>query len=211
MIRYLIADPIGGFIRLLYMFPALVLGFTVHEFAHSFAALKMGDTSQKESGRLTLNPLKHIDTAGLVFFLLFGFGWAKPVEINRFLYDDRKKGDIVVSLAGIAGNLILCILGALLYSVIPRFGAFGIVSNLMYQVMNVNSNLFALNLLPIPPLDGSKIIKAIAPAKDDIWVQLERYGFIILFVLSVSGILGRVLGVISSALIYFSMFVWSFL
>lgn len=184
----------------------LVLPF--HEWAHAFVASKLGDTAIKYRGRLSLNPMSHIDPMGALVLLLFGFGWAKPVPVDSRNFKNPKVGMAITALAGPVANIIAGFAGCLLYYALAVF-ATGFVSATMvgYYIMlflnfyiSVNCGLAVFNLLPIPPLDGSKILFAFLPDK---WVykfyQYQRYIFIALIVLLYIGILDVPLNFLQSA------------
>jgi len=195
-------------IILIYLVPVMLVSFTVHEVAHAYCSYKLGDPTAKNMGRLTLNPLKHLDILGTIMLLLFGFGWAKPVPINPLYYDDRKRGTMLVSIAGPLSNILM----ALVFSFpMAYFGFdFGIISaKELFSVENIifaesflpeivvfnlsrffyiiNINLAVFNILPVPPLDGSKILAGILPSNQYFkLLQYERYigalFFILLFI-----------------------------
>lgn len=167
--------------------PAFLIALVVHEYAHGYVANKLGDNTAKQMGRLTFNPLAHIDPMGTIFLPLFLiltrapfiFGWAKPVPVNFSNLRNPKKHMIWVGLAGPAANFALAILIFLLLSLkipgIPVFSAF------LVNVMIINIFLGAFNLIPIPPLDGSRILMGLLPHRLSIaYSRLERYGIIIL-------------------------------
>lgn len=189
--------------------PAIVL----HEMAHGFAAWKLGDPTAKRAGRLSFNPLAHIDPFGTVImpFLLMAmnmpvFGYAKPVPYNPAYFKDPRKGDLIVGLAGPAANLLLAVLAGVVAWVLYGFApvAQWVVQSqaffyfyLMFLPMFALINLYLMffNLLPIPPLDGSKIVAYFLPPRAA-WAYMDagRYGFIILILLLATGLLGRILG-----------------
>ena len=141
--------------------PAAVIGLTVHEFSHAYAAYKLGDSTAKEEGRLTLNPLKHIDWLGFFLIIIAGFGWAKPVSFNPNNLKNKHRDEIIISVAGPISNFILAILffviARILYST-SYFKTSGLeIINLIVTWGIINFSLFIFNLIPIPPLDGSHI------------------------------------------------------
>jgi Zn-dependent protease len=210
MISTFINNPMGALLVVLYMLPGVVLGFTFHEWGHALAAVKMGDPGPKVAGRLSLNPMRHIDWLGLSLFVILGFGWAKPVQTTPYLYNNRKAGRIIVSFAGVFMNLILCFVFALLFVLVRRLGS-GVLNQICLYGVTVNASLFALNLLPVPPLDGSKILSALFPGKLDVWMKLERYGFLILLLLSFTGILSAYISLVSGFLSAGAFSLWNFL
>ena len=188
----------------------LVLPF--HEWAHAFTALKLGDTSVKYRGRLTLNPLAHIDPFGALALLLFGFGWAKPVPVDPSNFKKPKLGMGIVALMGPVANVVAAIAGGLIFHAIAKFAptfftgeGFGyyVYLFLTYYV-SINVSLAVFNLLPIPPLDGSKILFIFLPDKAVMWFY--RYQNIISIVLI--GLLW--LGVLSVPLSFLSGYVLKF-
>lgn len=138
-------------------FLALLVCLTVHEFSHAWVAYKLGDPSAEKSGRLTLNPFKHLDLMGTIMLLLFRFGWAKPVPINPYYFKNKKQGIILVSLAGPISNFLMAFLGGFLLKLsLPMQNAF--LNTFFYIFIYMNIALAIFNLLPIPPLDGSHLI-----------------------------------------------------
>jgi len=181
-------------------FALLLVAMTVHEFAHGLVAYKLGDSTARLSGRLTLNPLAHIDPfwtvlLPLVLFLStsgsFVFGAAKPVPINYWSLKNPKKDIIWIGLAGPAANFLLAFLISGLLRFIP---AQGMAAYLLFHLLTINVVLAIFNLIPIPPLDGSKVLMGLLPEQlSEQYANLERYGFIILFIFIWAGVLNRVL------------------
>lgn len=165
---------------------ALLISITIHEFAHGFAAYKLGDDTAYLSGRLTLNPIDHLDPFGALMLLLVGFGWAKPVPINIYKVRKGRLGMIIVSFAGVLANLILAffILLILKFFVLNYFAFNNLMVNFFGFLVYINLALFAFNLLPIPPLDGYHIVEYFFPkvfAKSAPFI--ERWGSILLLVI----------------------------
>lgn len=158
----------------------ILLALPVHEFAHAFAAVHLGDPTPRNQGRYTLNPLRHIDPIGAVLIFLVGFGWAKPVQWNpRNIDIDPRLGSILVSVAGPLSNLLLAVLSLLLWQL---FGASGLAANFLLVFAQINVLLFVFNLLPIPPLDGSHVLFALLPGDlRRVHYFLMQYGTLILF------------------------------
>ena len=182
-------DPV----RLLLTIPALLWALSFHEFCHGFAAKIVGDPTAERYGRLSINPFAHFDLIGTLMLLFVGFGWAKPVPINVRYFRHPRRDLIIVSLAGIAGNILTAIisvlflrfLGTYWYSITGRAGL-----TLIVQMVNINMGLAAFNLIPIPPLDGSRVLEAFLPYKYiEYYYWLERYGMFILFFLLMTGII----------------------
>ncbi len=162
--------------------PPLLFALTVHEYFHGFVAYKMGDPTARLYGRLTLNPLRHIDIIGFIVFLLFRFGWARPVPINPYNFKDIKKGIISTALAGPISNFILALLFGIALRLFKHIDqAFAPIYLMLQLGVIYNLILCAFNLIPIPPLDGSKVLFNLLPARYEytkFW--LERYGVIVL-------------------------------
>jgi len=178
---------------MLYVIPALLLGLTLHELAHAAVAYKLGDPTAKNLGRLTLNPIKHLDPLGTIMLLVFHFGWAKPVPVNPLYFrGDRQKGMLWVSLAGPATNLLIALAGAVVFKLLmPQGQALRII---LWLIIDINVILAVFNLIPVPPLDGSKILAGLLPGKySHVIYNLEKYGFIILILLMLFGVVGRIL------------------
>jgi len=173
-----------------YVIITLLIAFSVHEFAHAFVAYKFGDPTAKKEGRLTLNPIVHLDPIGTLLLLFAGFGWARPVPVNRFYFKKPRMAGILVSLAGPFSNFLLAFIGAglqLLVSVIGIGGNAGVfLFYLFHWFTLINAVLGVFNLLPLPPLDGYRIIEDLVPnesrAKLTVW---ENYGVILFIILVV--------------------------
>jgi len=174
------------------LIPAVVIALTFHEYAHAVVAYKLGDPTAKYSGRLTLNPIPHVDPIGMLMLFFVGLGWAKPVPVNPYNLNKPKRDMVLVSLAGPLSNVILAIAFALLFGVFYAFGS-QVLVDVVYKIIWINVVLAVFNMLPIPPLDGSKILAGILPG-DSTWLNyLEQYGFIILIILLLTGILRPIL------------------
>ena len=189
LINQLTRDPLTfvlGAIPLLY-------SIIIHELAHGWVAYKMGDPTAKWAGRLSLNPIKHLDLIGTLMLFLVGFGWAKPVPVNLNNIPDRRKGLIFVSSAGIIAN-ILCAFFALLFLRLVALPPHEIWPRLIGSFVKVNITLAALNLIPIPPLDGSKILMGFASERVGYFLaRMERYGFFIIIALLMLNVLDPVI------------------
>lgn len=194
--------------ELIYILPALLIAITIHEFFHAFAAYKLGDPTAKYQGRLSLNPLKHLDIVGTIFLLLFRFGWGKPVPIQSMNFKNPKRDTALVSLAGPLSNIVVAIVSSVLYGVfrtayIPVYQVSHYFINFFYALTILNITLAVLNLLPVYPLDGSKIFSLFLP--DRVYFKIisyERYFFLILIVLMFTGILGRIISFFTSAFMF---------
>ncbi|MDP5273075.1 site-2 protease family protein [Chengkuizengella axinellae] len=149
----------------------LLISFTIHEFAHAYVAYKFGDPTAKELGRVTLNPQAHLDFFGLIVFLLAGFGWAKPVPVNRQLFKKPRLMGVVVSAVGPLSNLLLACLGFFIMHLLNYFSmdtwmstnSFDAIDTFFRSFIGINILLFVFNLIPLPPLDGYRIIEDLVP------------------------------------------------
>ena len=153
---------------ILYVAPVMLLAIICHECAHGFVSDRLGDPTPRMSGRLTLNPLKHLDPIGTLCLLFFHMGWANPVPINPYYYKDRKKGIILVSLAGPAVNLLLAFVSLLIEGLLMLYGSSSssivqTAMSLAYYSAVLNIGLGIFNLIPVPPLDGAKILYGMLP------------------------------------------------
>ncbi|WP_077215107.1 site-2 protease family protein [Bacillus dakarensis] len=174
-----------------YVAITLIVAFTIHEFAHAFVAYKFGDATAQKQGRLTLNPMKHLDPLGTILIFIAGFGWARPVPVNRFFFKKPRLAGILVSVAGPISNLLMAMLGFIIwYSLV---GA-GIASSLPVSVaefldifIQLNIILFVFNLLPFPPLDGYRIVEDLVPQHiRPKMTQFEQYGALIFIILVIT-------------------------
>jgi len=192
---------INYWLTILLALPGILIGLTFHEFAHAWMANRLGDPTAKMMGRLTLNPLKHLNLIGTLAIIFFRFGWAKPVPINPDNFMDRRKGMILVSVAGPASNLILAIAFAVisrLLSLIPPdpYAIMSYIMAILVFAVFYNLLLAFFNIIPIPPLDGSQILFSLLPLRyTNALLWLQRYGFIILLVLIFTRVLWYIIGV----------------
>jgi Zn-dependent protease len=194
LIRLLLSDP-AAFVILSVL---LLYSVIFHELAHGWVAYKMGDATAKWLGRLTLNPIKHLDLIGTLMLLFVGFGWAKPVPINleNIPAEQRRKGLIFVSAAGITANIFFAFIALLLYRLISPDQS-GMIAQILILLARINIILAAFNLIPIPPLDGSKIVMGFAPESvNRVLNQIEPFGFFIVLGLLLLGALTPVINVL---------------
>lgn len=181
---------------LLYSIPAVLLALSIHEYAHAYSAYRCGDPTARNLGRMSLDPVKHLDPIGLICLLLFRFGWAKPVPINSRNFKHPRKDNLIVSLSGIIANFILSFISAAILFVALGLGFVNeIFIHIMVPVITLNITLGIFNLIPIPPLDGFQFLNSFLTRKATAVINvLYRYGFIILLVLIISGFTGWLLG-----------------
>jgi len=199
--------------QLMYTLPAVLIAISMHEFAHGYVSHRLGDPTPKQMGRLSVNPLAHLDPVGTLCLLIFHFGWAKPVGVNPYYYKNRKKGMVMVSLAGPIMNFFIAFLsigamGLILKTTGGYAGEFIIyIFNFLNYLFIINIGLGVFNLIPVPPLDGSKVVGAILPEEKYFkYMKYERYGMIILIGLLYLGILNLPLNIIRGGI---SQFMWT--
>lgn len=194
MIR--LGDPTG----LVYRLIALLIAATIHEFAHAWMADRLGDPTPRHQGRLSLNPVVHLDLVGSLLLLLFGFGWAKPVQVNPRNFEDPRKGMLLVAAAGPLANITMMFFIGLL----PQLGLIplsGVAARLLREVLVINAVLAVFNLIPIPPLDGSRILAGLLPPAQAIaYDRLQQFGpLLLLLLIMMPGLLG---GIINPAIVW---------
>jgi Zn-dependent protease len=196
----------------------LLLAISAHEAGHAWMSYKFGDDTARLLGRITLNPVAHTDPIGTLLIPIVGFilgsmggavaripliGWGKPTPVNPLRWHNKDLANVMVSLAGIFANLILALIGFVIYKTILMMGGFGVISEslrdpvqiFLVYLLTMNISLAIFNLLPFPPLDGSKILYSILPASAHGFLAvLEQYGFMILLVLMYMGFFGVIIG-----------------
>lgn len=195
----------GALLSLLLTIPGVLIAITFHEFAHAFAADKLGDDTARREGRLSLNPMDHLDPVGSLLLLFAGFGWGKPVHVDPRNYTRKismEAGEAIVSLAGPLMNILLAFIFSLIYCAVYKFAGVSfimsttgsIVMLLLQCTISINIGLGVFNLIPLPPLDGSKIIMPLLPYKAKQWfVNNERVFYIIFVVIWITGIAGYII------------------
>ncbi|MTI68302.1 MAG: site-2 protease family protein [Firmicutes bacterium] len=173
--------------------PAILIAITLHELAHGYMAYQLGDPTAYEDGRLTLNPISHIDIVGFLLLFIVGFGWAKPVPINPRYFKKRKIGTLLVSLAGPVTNFILALFSAIIF--VSGIIENNIILSMLRPLIFINIALGVFNLLPFPPLDGSKIVASLLPNKlEYLFYKYEKYLYLILILLVLTNNIERILG-----------------
>ena len=191
---------------ILYVAPVMLLAIICHECAHGFVSDRLGDPTPRMSGRLTLNPLKHLDPIGTLCLLFFHMGWANPVPINPYYYKDRKKGIILVSLAGPAVNMLLAFVSLFIEGLFMLYGSSSssivqTAMSLAYYSAVLNIGLGIFNLIPVPPLDGSHVLGELSPKAAELYGRYARYWGLALILLLASGALSRPLGFLNDAVL----------
>ena len=188
-----------GLILFLYSLPALLLSLSIHEFAHAYTAYKLGDKSQKLRGRLTLFPLAHIDIIGFISIALLGFGWGKPVLVDDTNFKNKKRDNMLVSIAGPLSNLVLAVIFTALFKIFYVTDLFGLarvnlelttnIFQMMYNVISLNIVFAIFNMIPIPPFDGARLLFFILPSKyQKYYYILYRYSFIIIIIFFITNL-----------------------
>lgn len=206
MFRGLLANWQAELQSLLFTAPVVLLAIVCHECAHGWVSYKLGNPTAKNAGRLTLNPLKHLDPLGALCMLFFHVGWANPVPINPWYYKDRKKGIIYVSLAGPVANFIIAFISLFIEGLLMRFGSdtstlIWILCQLCYYSAVVNVGLGLFNLVPIPPLDGSKVLGELWDKANNFYWRYQNYWRWILLLCVITGVLSKPLGILNGMLL----------
>ena len=201
----LVSMGTDGILGLLLTLPGVIIAITFHEFAHAWTAYKLGDDTPKYQGRLNLNPLSHVDPIGLVMLIVAHFGWGKPVQINPNNFRGKyslSASEAIVSVAGPLMNFIVAIVFAIIFEVIIKFAGIQfvfssmgsvLVSIIQYTII-VNIGLGVFNLIPLPPLDGSKVLMHFLPYNAKVWFEEKAQIFYIVFlVLFITGVAGKII------------------
>ena len=184
-------------LEILFSLPAVFLAISFHEFAHAFTADKLGDDTPRKQGRVTLDPLAHVDWPGLILFALFGYGWAKPVQVNPSNFKSRKWGDVLVSLSGPLTNFLLAALGVVLYVILSMIKvtapAMDTILTIIDYIVYLNIVFGLLNLIPIPPFDGYRVLKSLFFRRAiRFFMAYEKIGIFLLFVFLFLGLFEHV-------------------
>ena len=190
----------------------IFLTLPIHEFAHGFAATKLGDPTPRFQGRLTLNPFAHIDYFGALCILLFGFGWAKPVGVNAYNFKSPKRDMAITAFAGPLSNLAVALISLFLFNLIGLFintvGILFYIARFFLYIAFINVSLAVFNLIPVPPLDGSRVLFAVLPDKYYFKImKYERYIYYGMILLIVTGVLDAPLSAVSDAVFGFIGFI----
>lgn len=206
------ASPIDWIMSMVMILPGIIIGLSFHEFAHAYAAVRLGDNTPRFQGRVTINPKAHIDPIGFACLLLVGFGWGVPVQIDPGNFKNRRRDELIVSVAGVAMNFVIAIVFAgiwrLLYLVAPQMMIMGtmgeILSEIIAGVISINLVLLVFNLIPIPPLDGFGIITEIFNLRNtNFYWTLYKNGFFILLIMILFGVTDKILGPLHAMLFRF--------
>jgi len=199
-----------GIFSLILSIPAVLLAITVHEFGHAFAAYKLGDDTPLRQGRLSLNPMDHVDPLGIAMLLFAHIGWGKPVQVNPRNYNRNitvEKADAIVSFAGPLMNFITALIFALIYcALIKLAGVAFLTSNIGFIILSIVASIVTMdiglgvfNMIPLPPLDGSKIFLPILPRNAKFWfIQHEHTFYIVFLIIWITGIAGNIISPIIS-------------
>ena len=183
------------------MLPGIIIGLSFHEFAHAWVSDRLGDPTPRRDGRVTINPLAHIDWLGFAALLLVGFGWGKPVMIDPRYYKNRRRDEFLVAIAGVTMNLIIAVVLSIPVRMMMKHYGAGVPSDLMYNIFQIlyyavfiNVVLMIFNLLPVPPLDGWNILTQLFKLDQyDWWYKVYRYGTYILLALIIFNVTDLVL------------------
>jgi Zn-dependent protease len=178
---------VSNTLRIITLIPGFVLGLTLHEFSHALVAVRLGDPTARQLGRLSLNPLRHLDLFGSLMLILAGFGWAKPIPVDARYLRSPRRDMAMIALAGPLSNLVLAVVLAMMLRLVLAAGgtsSSSVLILLLVQAVWINLVLAVFNLIPLPPLDGSRIVAGVVPEQwNRGYDQLERFGPMILLAL----------------------------
>ena len=204
----------GQILALLLSIPGVLIAITFHEYAHAWTAYKLGDDTAKSQGRLSLNPLKHMDPIGIVMLLFLGFGWGRPVEIDSRNFNRNisvRKAEAIVSIAGPLDNFILAIVFSAIYGALIKFNALTsmdtrtalTIITILQSIISINIGLGVFNLIPLPPLDGSKVLSYFLPYNARNWFENNQQIFYIIFlIIWITGIAGTIISPAITSIYY---------
>ena len=191
-----ITDPISWITNHIIMLPAIIVGLSLHEFGHAIVSDKLGDPTPKSQGRVTINPLSHVDPMGLLCLIFAGFGWGVPVQINPSYFKHRRRDEALVAIAGVTMNFIIALISTLILKLILSYAGTqflasnlgGVISDIFQYMISINVVLLVFNLLPIPPLDGFNLLTQIFNLSKYSWYhELYSKGGMILILLILLG------------------------
>ena len=193
----------------LLILPGIIIGLSFHEAAHAWVSYKLGDPTPKLQGRVTVNPLAHIDPVGFIALLFIGFGWGIPVEIDPRHYKNRRSGELLVSLAGVTANLITAVIFALIFRLAESHmsyafyqGAGQVLMQILLYVVYINLVLMVFNLIPVPPLDGFGVVTQLFRLERYEWYwKIYQYGQPILLILIIFNIPSKIIGPVTNILL----------
>ena len=203
------ANPVDWAIGVLVMLPGIIIGLSLHEFAHAYSAYKLGDYTPKVQGRVTLNPIAHMDPIGLLCIVFIGFGWGRPVMVNPSNFGMRKRDEIIVSLAGVATNFALAIFLTIVYTFLIRFGVIWLFTapagimmmRILIFAIRINLVLMVFNLIPVPPLDGFNVLAEVLRIKyTETYYKLYQNGMWILMALILFGVVRMIINLVVNPL-----------
>lgn len=199
-------NPTGFFTELLYRIPIVLVALSFHEWAHAYAAFRLGDPTARNLGRMTINPFAHVDPVGFLTLILFRFGWAKPVPISTRYFKNPRRDELIVSLAGVTTNLLLAFVSmGVFYAFFFTTGVNEMGLQIFYTFFFLNVGLCVFNLLPIPPLDGYHVAQCLFMRGNRAYrffSYIDQYGYIILLLLLFSGLLGNIMSPLVDGIVY---------
>lgn len=192
------SDPREWLLDKILLLPAVIIGISFHEFGHAFVAYRLGDGTPKAQGRVTLNPLAHIDWVGLAALFFCGFGWGRPVQINPYNFKHRRRDELLVSLAGVVMNLltavVFSVVAGLIIGILPATTLGEGIWTMMMYIIQINLVLMIFNLIPCPPLDGFSILAEILGfGNTETYWRIYQYGNWILLAIIIFGVTGMII------------------
>lgn len=196
MFRSNMSDPIGWITTHIIMMPAIITGLSLHEFGHAIVSTKLGDPTPRIQGRVTINPMSHVDPMGLLCLIFAGFGWGIPVEINPSYYKHRRRDEALTAIAGVTMNFLIALVSTIIVKILISLSPYGVVQSsiggivleILQYMISINIVLLVFNLLPVPPLDGFNLLTQIFNLRKYSWYeQVYRNGGLILLLLILFG------------------------